>query len=198
MSITKLKHLLPLKVYDELEECFNKYGISDATMIAHFMAQVSHESGSFKMVYENLNYSISGLLKIFPKYFNDAKVAAQYARNPKKIANKVYANRMGNGDENSGDGYKFRGRGYLQVTGKDAYSKFSKFIGEDCVNNPDLIAVKYPIHSAFWFFNERKIWDRCKKSDHESVVAVTKLVNGGVNGLADRLVKFKMFMNALK
>lgn len=198
MSITKLKHFLPLKVYDELEECFNKHGISDATMIAHFMAQVSHESGSFKKVYENLNYSTGGLLKVFPKHFRNSDHASSYARNPKKIANKVYANRMGNGNEDSGDGYKFRGRGYLQITGKANYEKFSKFIGEDCVSNPDLVATKYPIYSAFWFFNEGRLWDRCKKSDHESVVVITRLVNGGINGLADRLIKFKMFMNALK
>lgn len=197
MSITKLKHTLPVKVYDEVEACLNMNGIADPIMIAHFLSQVAHESGLFKHVFENLNYSASGLLKTFPKYF-DGKTAQAYARNPKKIANRVYANRMGNGDEDSGQGYLYRGRGYLHITGKRNYELFSKFIGEDCVQVPDLVATKYPMDSALWFFNNNKVWEHCKKSDYDSVVRVTRIINGGTNGLQDRLMKFKMFLNALK
>lgn len=197
MSIAKLKNVLPVKVYDELEECLNKNGITDVNMIAHFVAQTAHESGSFKVVYENLHYSTSGLLKVFPKYFKDVVLATAYARNPKKIANKVYANRMGNGDEQSGDGYKYRGRGYMHITGKRNYELFSNYIGDDCVQVPDLVATKYPMESAAWYFTTNKIWDLCKGSDYNSILAVTKRINGGTNGLQDRLAKFKTYFNIL-
>lgn len=197
-NISKLIHRLPLKIYDQLEACFSRHGIDDATKICHFLSQVSHESGDFKKVYENLNYSAGGLLKVFPKYFKDITIANQYARNPKKIASRVYANRMGNGDEGSGSGYRFRGRGYLMLTGRYNYELFSNYIGEDCVSNPDLIATKYAMDSAFWFFNTNKLWDMCTKDDHASVVALTKRINGGVNGLSDRLIKFKTYMGIYK
>jgi putative chitinase len=114
------------------------------------------------------------------------------------IANRVYASRMGNGDEASGDGFKFRGRGYIQLTGKDNYKAFSNFIGEDCVANPDLVSDKYPLVSASWFFDKNNLWTICDKGATDEVVtAVTKRVNGGVNGNIDRISKFKLFNSML-
>jgi putative chitinase len=197
-NISKLIHRLPLKIYDQLEACFSRYGIDDVTKICHFLSQVSHESGDFKHVYENLNYSSKGLLSVFPKYFKDINIANQYARNPKKIANRVYANRMGNGNEESNHGYRFRGRGYLMLTGKSNYELFSKYIGEDCISNPDLVATKYAMDSAMWFFDKNNLWGLCEKDDHASVVTLTKRINGGLNGLSDRLIKFKAYKGAFK
>jgi putative chitinase len=192
-NISKLIHRLPPNIYDQLEECFYKHRIDEVTRICHFLSQVAHESGNFKSVYENLNYSAKGLLNTFPKYFNSVSIANQYARNPRKIANRVYANRMGNGDEDSGQGYLYRGRGYLCLTGKRNYELFSNDVGEDCVSNPDLVATKYAMYSAVWFFNINKLWTMCDKDDHASVVALTKRINGGTNGLSDRLIKFKAY-----
>jgi putative chitinase len=147
---------------------------------------------------DNLNYSSDGLLKTFPKYFKDRAIADRYARKPQQIGSRVYANRMGNGNEASGDGFKFRGRGYLQLTGKDNYKAFSAFIGQDCVADPTLVANKYPMDSAVWFFEVNKIWDICDKGAGEDVVkAVTRKVNGGLNGIADRLQKFNLYNNSL-
>jgi putative chitinase len=175
----------------------SKYNISNPLRLAHFMSQISHESGNFKFVKENLNYSKESLLKVFPKYFNATNVDA-YARNPEKIGSRVYANRMGNGDEASKEGYKFCGRGYLQITGKDNYSAFSKFIGEDCVADPELVATKYPMDSAIWFFDKNKLWDICDKGQTPDIVtSVTKRVNGGTHGLDDRLSKFNKFISLL-
>ncbi len=147
---------------------------------------------------ENLNYSADGLRKIFPKYFPTIEVANKYARQPEKIANKVYGGRMGNGDEASGDGYKFRGRGFIQLTGKDNYAAFDKFVDDDIMANPDLVATKYPLMSAAFFFHKNKLWDICDKGHTPDVVlAVTKRVNGGTHGLADRQDKFDLFHSTL-
>lgn len=197
-NIEKLIHRLPPKIYDQLYSCFSKHGIDDINYICHFMSQVSHESGDFKKVFENLNYSASGLMSVFPKYFKDIKIANQYARNPKKIANRVYANRMGNGEEASNDGYMFRGRGYIMLTGKYNYRSFSTYVNEDCVVSPDLVATKYPMESAMWFFESNNLWPLCNKDDYASVVALTKKINGGTNGLSDRLIKFKAYKSAFK
>jgi putative chitinase len=122
----------------------------------------------------------------------------QYERKPEKIANRVYASRMGNGNEASGDGSKYKGRGYIQLTGKINYTNFSKFIGEDCVSNPDLVATKYPLSSAAYFFNSNKLWSICDKGSSPDVVTlVTKRVNGGTIGLADRQKHFKEYYNLL-
>jgi len=197
-NVAKLIHRLPPRVYDQLEACFSKNGIDSENQICHFMSQVAHESKDFKKSFENLNYSAKGLLSVFPKYFKDISIANQYARNPKKIANRVYANRMGNGNEDSNDGYTFRGRGYIMLTGKTNYKIFSQYVGEDCVSNPDLVATKYPMDVALWFFEINNLWDMCKKDDHASVVALTKRVNGGLNGLSDRLIKFKAYKSAFR
>jgi len=196
--IDKLNGKLPQAVLNELPLVMEKFGISNSTRLSHFLSQVAHESGNFKFVNENLNYGAKGLMGIFKKYFPTQALATAYERKPEKIANKVYASRMGNGDEASGEGYKFRGRGYIQLTGKDNYKAFSDFIGEDCVANPDLVATKYPLTSAAFFFHKNKLWDICDKGhSHEIVTAVTKRVNGGIIGLDDRIKHFEEYNNLL-
>ena len=183
----------------ELPDTIEKFGINTPLRLSHFLAQCSHESGNFKITKENLNYSAEGLCKIFPKYFPSVVIAQQYARQPQKIANKVYSNRMGNGDEASGDGYKFSGKGALQITGKANYKEFSDFIGEDCVENPQLVATKYFLTSAGFFFQKNKLWSICDKGSTDDVIlSLTKRINGGTNGIADRIEKFKTFYNLLK
>ena len=196
--IDKLNGKLPQAVLNELPLVMEKFGISNPTRLAHFLSQVAHESGNFKFVNENLKYSSKGLMAIFKKYFPTEALATAFERKPEKIANKVYANRMGNGNEASGEGYKFRGRGYIQLTGKDNYKAFSDFIGEDCVANPDLVATKYPLTSAAFFFHKNKLWDICDKGhSHDIVTAVTKRVNGGTIGLDDRIKHFEEYNNLL-
>jgi len=196
--IEKLNGKLPQAVLNELPLVMEKFGISNSNRLAHFLSQVAHESGNFKLVNENLNYSSKGLMAIFKKYFPTEALATAFERKPEKIANKVYASRMGNGDEASGEGYKFRGRGYIQLTGKDNYKAFSDFIGEDCVANPDLVATKYPLTSAAFFFHKNKLWDICDKGhSHDIVTAVTKRVNGGIIGLDDRIKHFEEYNNLL-
>lgn len=198
MKLQALNAKIPINVLTEIDTLVAKFNVSSALRLSHFLAQCAHESGNFKVLNENLNYSADGLLKIFPKYFKDKATADAYARKPEKIANRVYANRMGNGDEASGDGYKFRGRGYIQLTGKDNYKAFSDFIGEDCVDNPDLVSSKYPLTSAAFFFEKNKLWDICDKGNTPDVVTlVTKRVNGGTHGLDDRLSKFNTFNSIL-
>jgi putative chitinase len=196
-KLEKLKGHIPDSVIAQIPETAAKFNITNTLRLAHFLAQCGHESGNFKAVTENLNYSAVGLKKIFGKYFPGD--ASSYARNPEKIASKVYANRMGNGDEASKEGFKFRGRGYIQLTGKSNYAGFTKFIGEDCVTNPDLVATKYPLASAAFFFDSNKLWSICDRgADDATVTAVTKRVNGGTIGLADRIKHFKEFYNLLK
>ncbi len=169
----------------DLEELLPRYGItSSKERLAHFFSQVMHESGCMRFDMENLNYSSKALLAVFGKYFPTKEKAEAYARQPEKIANKVYANRMGNGNEASGDGWKHRGRGLIQLTGKNNYQAFAKWIGDDKIlEDPDLVASEYPVHSAVFF------WDRNKLNeiaDQDDVRKMTKRVNGGENGLAHR------------
>ena len=198
VNLTRLKGKIPDSVLAQIPEIVEKFNCNTNLRLAHFLSQCGHESGGFKAVSENLNYSANGLLKTFPKYFN-ATTAAQYEKKPEMIASRVYGNRMGNGDESTKEGYKFRGRGYIQLTGKSNYTKFSNFIGEDAVSDPDLVANKYPLASAAFFFNANGLWSICDKgADDATVTAVTKRVNGGTNGLADRLEHFKDYYNLLK
>jgi putative chitinase len=198
LNIDKLKGHIPDAVIAQIPETAAKFNITNNLRLAHFLAQCGHESGGFKAVSENLNYSADGLKKIFPKYF-PGNLAESYARNPEKIASKVYGGRMGNGDETTKEGFKFRGRGYIQLTGKANYTNFAKFIGEDTVANPDLVATKYPLASAAFFFDSNKLWAICDKgADDTTVTAVTKRVNGGTIGLVDRIKHFKEYYNLLK
>ena len=161
---------------------------------AHFFAQTAHESGNFKAFSENLNYSADGLTKIFGKYF-DAAAAAKAARNPEKIANRVYANRMGNGNEASGDGWKYRGRGALQLTGKDNYKAFADYLTKpEIMDNPDLVATEYSFESAIFFFEKNKLWAICDQGINDAAItSLTKRINGGTHGLDDRKEKTKKF-----
>jgi putative chitinase len=167
---------------------------------AHFFGQTSHETGGLKIFSENLNYDVKGLLSIFKKYFPTSDIASQYARQPEKIANKVYANRMGNGDETSGDGWKYRGRGALQLTGKDNYKAFSTYIKDpEILTNPDLVATKYAFESAMFFFDRNKLWSICDKGVNKIIIVeLTKKINGGINGLEDRVQKTGVYYEHLK
>ena len=198
LNIEKLKGHIPDVVLAQIPETAKKFNITNNLRLAHFLAQCGHESGGFKAVSGNLNYSADGLKKIFGKYF-PGNLNESYARQPEKIASRVYASRMGNGDETTKEGFKFRGRGYIQLTGKSNYTNFTKFIGEDCVSNPDLVATKYPLASAAFFFDSNKLWSICDKgADDATVTAVTKRVNGGTIGLVDRIKHFKEYYNLLK
>lgn len=198
MNTSNLASKLPLVASKYMLEVVQKYNITQPLRLSHFLSQIAHESGNFQFMVENLNYSADGLLKVFPKYFKDRATADKYARKQEMIGSRVYGGRMGNGDEASKEGFKFRGRGYLQLTGKDNYKSFSTFIGEDCVANPDLVATKYPMESAVWFFDKNKLWDICEKGSGDDIVSlVTKRVNGGLHGIQDRISKFKMYNSLL-
>jgi len=162
MNLESVKILLegkvPKDVLVELSYVFDRFKINTPFRLAHFLSQCHHESGGFKLKSENLMYTQERLIQVFPRYFNKDN-AASYARNPEKIANRVYANRMGNGNEQSGDGFKFRGRGYIQMTGKFNYEQFAKFIKDDVVKDPSLICIKYPLVSASYFFEKTGLWN---------------------------------------
>ena len=197
-NLDKLKGHVPDSVLLQIPDTAKKFNITNTLRLAHFLAQCGHESGGFKLVTENLNYSSDGLKKIFPKYF-PGSLNESYARQPEKIANRVYSSRMGNGDESSGEGYKFRGRGYIQLTGKSNYSAFDEMVDDDIISNPDLVSTKYPLMSAAFFFDSNKLWTICDKgADDATVTAVTKRVNGGTIGLADRIKHFKEYYSLLK
>ena len=162
---------------------------------AHFFAQTAHESGNFKAFSENLNYGAKGLRGIFGKYFQTDAIAKAYERQPQRIANRAYANRMGNGDEASGEGFAFRGRGALQLTGKFNYSEFAKYVNRpDVMTNPDLVATELAFESALWFFDKNKLWSICDQGINDAaILALTKRINGGTHGLDDRKLKTKKY-----
>lgn len=184
--------IVPEHLQKFFSETCNKYEINTKLRKAHFLSQIMHESNGFKAKEENLNYSAEGLLKIFPKYFPDKSIATTYARHPEAIASRVYANRLGNGDEGSREGWKYRGRGFVQITGKENYQKASKALSADFINNPELLSQdKYAMLSAGWFWDKTKLNLVADKGANEDVVkAITKIVNGGFNGLEDRIKRF--------
>ena len=199
MDINKLKGHVPDAVIAQIPSVMSTFKIDTALRLSHFLAQCGHESAGFKAIQENLNYGAKGLLGIFKKYFPTEAKALQYERKPEKIANLVYSSRMGNGDEASGDGYKFRGRGYIQLTGKNNYAAFGKAINEDITANPDLVSTKYPLLSAAWFWSSNSLNALADKgADDASVTAITKRVNGGTIGLPDRIKHFKEYYTLLK
>jgi len=199
LNLDKLKGHIPDLVINQIPDTSEKFEINTPLRLAHFLAQCGHESIGFKAIRENLNYSIKGLNTIFKKYFPTEESAKIYERNPEKIASKVYGNRMGNGDEISSDGYKFRGRGYIQLTGKDNYTSFGKSINEDLINNPDKVATHYPLLSAAWFFQKNGLNQLADNGSTDEVITqITKRVNGGIIGLPDRIIHFKEYYNLLK
>jgi putative chitinase len=198
MDLNKLKGHIPENVLSQIPNVMDTFQINTPLRLAHFLAQTGHESGGFKLVNENLNYSADGLKKIFPKYFAQAGLAESYARQPEKIASRVYGGRMGNGDESTKEGFKFRGRGYIQLTGKSNYTEFDKFVDDDILGNPDLVATKYPLLSAAWFFHKNGLNAISDKgADDATVTSVTKRVNGGTIGLPDRIKHFKEYYSLL-
>jgi putative chitinase len=164
-------------------------GITSLIELAHFVGQCHHETGGFRDSSENLNYSAEGLMKVFGKYFSTMEIATQYARKPQAIANRVYASRMGNGNEASGDGWKFRGRGAIQLTGKNNYAAFAKYINDpEVMTNPDIVATKYFFKSADFFFDTNKLWAIARQGVNDNVIkSLTRRINGGSNGLSERI-----------
>jgi putative chitinase len=198
MNISRLKGHIPDSVLAQIPDTAAKFEINTPLRLAHFLAQCGHESGQFRVVNENLNYGAKGLMGIFKKYFPTPEKAKLYERKPEKIANLVYASRMGNGPETSGDGYKYRGRGYIQLTGKDNYTAFGKAINEDMTANPDKVATHYPLLSAAWFFSKNGLHKLADGGATDAVVTqITKRVNGGTIGLADRIKHFKEYFSLL-
>ena len=198
LKLDTLKGHIPDSVIAMIPEVVSKFEINTPLRLAHFLAQCGHESGGFKLTQENLNYSAKGLNGIFKKYFPTLDSAVPYERKPEKIANKVYGGRMGNGLEGSGDGWKFHGRGFIQLTGKDNYTAFTKSIGEDCVSNPDLVASKYALASAAWFFNKNGLHKMADGGANDATVtSITKRVNGGTIGIVDRIAHFNEYYKLL-
>lgn len=194
LDLSGLKGVVPDSVIAQISECAKTFAINTPLRIAHFLAQCAHESGGFRLASENLNYSAAGLKKVFPALF-PGNSADSYAKQPQKIASRVYANKLGNGDEASGDGWKYRGRGYIQLTGKSNYSEFDATVGDNIVANPDLVATKYPLLSAAWFWNSRHLNALADGGAGNTVVeAITEKVNGKRKlGLAERIAYFKKY-----
>jgi len=198
LKLDKLKGHIPDAVIQMIPDTAAKFQINTPLRLAHFLAQCGHESGGFKATQENLNYSAKGLNGIFKKYFPTLESALPYERKPEKIASKVYGGRMGNGPESSGEGYKFRGRGYIQLTRRQNYTAFGKAIGEDILSNPDVVASKYALLSAAWFFSKNGLHKMADGGASDTVVtSITKRVNGGTIGLPDRIKHFKEYYSLL-
>jgi len=197
LKTEKLKGHIPDSVITEIISIADKFNITTNLRLAHFLAQCAHESGNFRAITENLNYSKDALLRVFPKYF-PGTLAESYAHKPEKIASRVYGSRMGNGNETTKEGWKFRGRGFLQTTGKENYKRLGDFLGVDLLSNPDLVATAYPLASAGYFFNSNNLWIICDEGSTDDIVTkVTRRVNGGTNGLSHRLQEFKKFISLL-
>jgi len=199
----RAKEFIRVDYYLYFEKYCEKYEINTALRLAHFLAQINHESGDMKRLEENLNYSAKRLLEIFPKYFDSYEIALTYANKPNMIASRVYANRMGNGGEGSGDGYKYRGRGLIQLTGKANYVAFDRFLNAngEIVSNPDLVAKnkEYAVLTAFFYWDSRKLNNLIDKDGNQYFVCkeITKRINGGYNGLDDRWQRFKIIYNKI-
>ena len=198
LKLEALRGHIPDAVIAQIPDTAAKFEINTPLRLAHFLAQCGHESGGFRLTKENLNYSAKGLNGTFKKYFPTLDSAVPYERKPDKIANKVYGGRMGNGPEASGDGAKFCGRGYIQLTGKDNYTAFGKSINEDMSANPEKVASSYALLSAAWFFNKNGLH---KMADGgagvDTVKAITKRVNGGDIGIDDRIKHFNEYYKLL-
>ncbi|MGI9142427.1 MAG: glycoside hydrolase family 19 protein [Fluviibacter sp.] len=194
MNLEKLRGHVPDTVIAQIPGVIDTFGVNTPLRLAHFLAQCGHESGGFRLTQENLNYSAKGLRGIFKKYFPTDALAAAYARQPQKIANRVYGGRMGNGPEASGEGFKFRGRGYIQLTGKQNYTAFDLAVEDDILANPDLVSTKHALASAAWFWKKNGLnLIADTGSSNEVVTKITKRVNGGTIGLPDRIKHFKEY-----
>lgn len=195
MNLAKLKGIIPDSVLNELPLAISMADLNTPLRLAHFLSQTAHESSNFTTVVENLNYTTpQRIIAVFPNKFKKVEDAKLYVRNPEKLANLVYANKLGNGKPESGDGYKYRGRGFIQLTGAVNYLLFGQKIGVNLLLNPDLVSTKYPLTSAAWFWRRN---DLNKYADLNNCEKVTKIVNGGLNGYEDRLTKFISFNEIL-
>jgi len=183
------------KWLEPLNTTFAKYDISTPARQAFFIGQCAHESGNFRILEENLHYSAARLMAVWPSRFPNLDVAAQYANNPEKLANKIYSGRMGNGDEESGEGYAYRGRGLIQMTGKESYANCGSGLGVDLVGDPNrLLDPQYAALSAGWFWNKKGLNSLADVQDYETM---TKRINGGLNGLDDRKAKIAKALSVL-
>lgn len=193
----KTKQSVLVPYVDSFNEVGKHYDLfENPKRIAAFLAQTAHESGGFTAVKENLNYGAKGLVNTFKKYFPNEEIAKQYERQPEKIANRVYANRMKNGDEASGDGFRFRGRGLIQLTGRDNYTRFAK--ASDMTLDEAVEYLETPagaVASAGWFWDVNKLNIYCDKDDF---VGLTRRINGGTIGLADRKHHYEIALEAFK
>lgn len=187
------------KWVDALNETCERFQINTPLRIAGFLSQVGHESGGLRFVSENLNYRAESLMRVWPSRFPSIEKANAYAMQPEKIANHVYCDRMGNGDEASGDGWKYRGRGLIQLTGLDNYAAFAMACDNEALTKPDLVAEpKLAAESAGWFWDTRKLNNY---ADEQNVVGMTKRINGGTNGLDDRQMRYSRlidYFNSIK
>ena len=198
LDLNRVNLILPEDVRKELPIVIDTYKISTPLRLAHFLSQCAHESGNWRFKIENLNYSAQALQSVFRKYFPNSEIANSYARKPDKIANFVYANRMENGPPESGDGWRFKGRGYIQLTGRQNYRLFNEEVEEDVLENPELVHEKYPLLSAGWFWNTNNLNNLADKGNtREDIIRVTRRINGGLNGLEDRVRKFKAYYKKL-
>jgi putative chitinase len=207
IDLNKLKGHIPNEVLNEIPLVVNKFKIDTVSRLSHFLGQCSHESGGFRLVVENMNYSASQLAATWPRRFAvdhtktpliPNETARRIERNPQLIANTVYSNRMGNGPAESNDGFSFRGRGYIQLTGRNNYSAFNQFVEEDIIRDPDLVSRKYPLLSAGWFFHVNKINNVSDRGVNNAVISeVTRIINGGQIHLKDRIERTNMFHKLL-
>lgn len=207
--IDRLKGIIPDTVLAQIPDTCTKFNITTPLRLAHFLSQCAHESAKFTVVKENLNYSAKRMLEIFKSDFDtnhdkwlspqEKEKVLQLIGHPDRTANFVYANQNGNGNESSGDGYKYSGRGFIQLTGRVNYASFDKLVDDDILSNPGLVATKYPLMSAAFYFNSRGLWTICDKgSDVATITTVTKRVNGGTYGLDERIAYFNKYWNLLK
>lgn len=194
-QILKMKPMKAEEWIDAINETFDRFDISTPERQACFLGQCAHESGGFATLVENLNYSAASLCRVWPKRFPTVTDGQNCERNPQKIANKVYANRMGNGDEESGEGFKYRGRGLIQLTGKSNYEACGEALGVDLMENPDLVATpKYAALSAGWFWDKNNL---NKFADANDMTGLTKKINGGTHGLDDRVARTQAAIDIL-
>lgn len=181
------------KWVNAINETCEEFAIDSPYRIAGFVSNVAHESAGFKFVSENLNYSAASLMRVWSSRFPTLEIAQRYAMQPEKIANRAYADRMGNGDEASGDGWKFRGRGLIQLTGKNGYVAYSMACDNEALQNPDIVTEsKYAAESAGWFWNVNRL---NTLADAQDIVGMCKRINGGLNGLDDRQLKYAKVMS---
>lgn len=198
LNYSVLKNTLPNVIYNNLLDVLVKFNINTPLRFAHFISQCAYESSNFSKVEENLNYSKDNLLKVFPKYFT-VEVAEEYAKKPQLIANKIYANRLGNGSEESNDGWNYRGRGYIQLTGKANYKDFDYTCYDDILSRPELVSTIYPLESAAWFWSTRNLNRLADQGiGVETITKITKNINGGIHGLSNRVILFNKYWELIK